>query len=134
MTALDSQCSEFVEPFTPDDRGDQVKGQGPKRLEMGHKRNGAALCCGAQNLFEAQGQGRSLVQHRNAIEVRAVELLGDLSDYQFLRLALALARSMLAIAEASDLWRLCHHGQFLKFCGIDLVTMQSGLFRSRSKI
>lgn len=77
MTALDSQGSELVEPFTPDDRGDQVKGQGPKRLEMRHKRKGAALCCEAQHLFEAQGQGRSLVQQHNAVEVRAVERLGD---------------------------------------------------------
>ncbi len=134
MTALDSQGSEFVEPFTPDDRGDQVKGQGSKRLEMRHKRKGAALCCEAQHLFEAQGQGRSLVQQHNAVEVRAVELLGDHPEYQLLRSVLALARSMLAVAKARDLWRLRHHRQFLKFSGMDLVTVQSRLFRSRSKI
>ena len=79
-------------------------------------------------------QGRSLIQSRNAIEARAVELLGDHPDYQLLRSVLALARLMLAVAKARDLWRLRHHRQFLKFCGMDLVTMQSGLFRSRSKI
>jgi transposase len=38
------------------------------------------------------------------------------------------------ITEAGDLRRFRHHRQFLKFCGMDLATMQSGRFRGRSRI
>lgn len=38
------------------------------------------------------------------------------------------------LAEADDLRRFRHHRQFLKFCGMALATVQSGLFRGRSKI
>ena len=41
---------------------------------------------------------------------------------------------MTILAEAGDLRRFRHHRQFLKFCGMDLATVQSGLFRGRSKI
>jgi len=33
------------------------------------------------------------------------------------------------LAEAGDLRRFRHYRQFLKFCGLDLVTQQSGQFR-----
>ena len=38
------------------------------------------------------------------------------------------------LAETGDLRRFRHHRQFLKFCGMDLATVQSGMFRGRSKI
>ncbi|MCE2736950.1 MAG: transposase, partial [Rhodobacter sp.] len=38
------------------------------------------------------------------------------------------------LAETGDLRRFHHHRQFLKFCGMDLATVQSGMFRDRSKI
>src|SRR3546814_15966598 len=38
------------------------------------------------------------------------------------------------LAEAGDLRRFGHHRQFLKFCGLDLATRQSGLFRGRTKL
>ena len=41
---------------------------------------------------------------------------------------------MTILAEAGDLRRFQHHRQFLKFCGLDLATMQSGTFRGQSKI
>ena len=38
------------------------------------------------------------------------------------------------IAEAGDLRRFKHHRQFLKFCGFDLATTQSGKYRGVSKL
>jgi transposase len=38
------------------------------------------------------------------------------------------------IAEAGDIRRFGHHRQFLKFCGLDLSTHQSGAFRGRTKL
>ena len=38
------------------------------------------------------------------------------------------------IAEAGDLRRFGHHRQFLKFCGLDLATRQSGLFRGQTEL
>ena len=81
-------------------------------------------------------QGRSLVQHRNAIEGRAAELLADHPDYQLLRTipGIGPVNALAVLAEAGDLRRFRHHRQFLKFCGMDLATVQSGMFRGRSKI
>ena len=38
------------------------------------------------------------------------------------------------LAEAGDLRRFSHHRQFLKFCGLDLATEQSGQFRGLSRL
>ena len=38
------------------------------------------------------------------------------------------------LAEAGDLRRFNHHRQFLKFCGLDLSTQQSGRFRGATKL
>ena len=43
-------------------------------------------------------------------------------------------KAVMVRPEAGDLRRFRHHRQFLKFCGMDLATVQSGLFRGRSKI
>ena len=37
-------------------------------------------------------------------------------------------------SEAGDLRRFGHHRQFLKFCGLDLATRQSGAFRGQTKL
>jgi transposase len=42
--------------------------------------------------------------------------------------------AMTILAEAGDLRRFRHHRQFLKFCGMDLATMQSGMFGGQSRI
>jgi transposase len=80
--------------------------------------------------------GRSLIQQRNAIEERAAELLGDHPDYHLLRSipGIGPVNALAVLAEAGDLRRFRHHRQFLKFCGMDLATVQSGQFRGRSKI
>lgn len=81
-------------------------------------------------------EGRSLIRQRNEIEDRAVELLGDHPDYQLLTSVPGIGpiNALTILAEAGDLRRFNHHRQFLKFCGMDLATVQSGLFRGRSKI
>jgi transposase len=81
-------------------------------------------------------QGRSLIQQRTLIEERAIELLGEHPDYQLLRSIPGIGpiNALAVLAEAGDLRRFRHHRQFLKFCGMDLATMQSGTFRGRSKI
>ena len=81
-------------------------------------------------------EGRSLIRQRDEIEARAVELLSDLPDYQLLTTIPGIGpiNAMTILAEAGDLRRFQHHRQFLKFCGRDLATMQSGTFRGQSKI
>lgn len=41
---------------------------------------------------------------------------------------------MTIIAESGDLKRFKHHRQYLKFCGFDLSTQQSGQYRGQSKL
>ncbi len=81
-------------------------------------------------------EGRSLMRQRNEIEARAVTLLGDHPDYQLLTSVPGIGpiNALTILAEAGDLRRFRHHRQFLKFCGMDLATVQSGLFRGRSRI
>ena len=81
-------------------------------------------------------EGRSLIRQRNEIEARAVELLSDRLDYQLLTSVPGIGpiNALTILAEAGDLRRFRQHRQFLKFCGMDLATVQSGLFRGRSRI
>lgn len=81
-------------------------------------------------------EGRSLVRQRQIIEQRAVELLSDNADYQLLRTITGIGpiNALTILAEAGDLRRFRHHRQFLKFCGMDLATSQSGMFRGHTKL
>src|SRR3546814_7292471 len=56
--------------------------------------------------------------------------------YQLLRMIPGIGpiNALTILAEAGDLRRFGHHRQFLKFCGLDLATRQSGLFRGRTKL
>lgn len=82
------------------------------------------------------GEGRGLIAQRNQIEARAVELLQDLPDYQLLTSVPGIGpiNALTILAEAGDLRRFKHHRQFLKFCGMDLATIQSGTFRGQTKL
>lgn len=82
------------------------------------------------------GEGRSLIAQRNQIEDRAVALLKDLPDYQLLISIPGIGpiNALTILAEAGDLRRFRHHRQFLKFCGMDLATIQSGTFRGQTKL
>jgi transposase len=81
-------------------------------------------------------EGRSLIAQRNQIEDRAVELLKDNPDYQLLTTIPGIGpiNALTIMAEAGDLRRFHHHRQFLKFCGMDLATIQSGTFRGQTKL
>ena len=74
-------------------------------------------------------EGRSLIRQRNAIEDRAVELLAERADYQLLRTIPGIGpiNALTILAETGDLRRFHHHRQFLKFCGMGLATVQSGV-------
>ena len=82
------------------------------------------------------GEGRSLIAQRNQIEDRAVALLKDLPDYQLLTSIPGIGpiNALTILAEAGDLRRFGHQRQFLKFCGMDLATIQSGTFRGQTKL
>lgn len=81
-------------------------------------------------------EGRSLIRQRDAIETRAEELLGENVDYRRLRTMPGVGpiNAMTILAEGGDLRRLPHHRQFLKYCGLDLSTHQSGQFRGQTRL
>ena len=81
-------------------------------------------------------EARSLIRQRHEIEVLADELLGENHDYQLLRQIPGIGpiNALTILAEAGDLRRFGHHRQFLKFCGLDLATRQSGTFRGQTKL
>ncbi len=81
-------------------------------------------------------QGRSLIQQRDEIERLAHARLAEHVDYQLLRNIPGIGpiNALTILAEAGDLRRFNHHRQFLKFCGLDLATCQSGTFRGRTKL
>lgn len=82
------------------------------------------------------GEARGLIAQRNQTERRAIELLQDLPDYQLLTSVPGIGpiNALTILAEAGDLRRFNHHRQFLKFCGMDLATIQSGTFRGQTKL
>jgi transposase len=81
-------------------------------------------------------EGRSLIRQRAEIEAHAEELLADNADYARLQQLPGLGpiNALTILAEAGDLRRFGHHRQFLKFCGLDLATHQSGQFRGQTKL
>jgi transposase len=82
------------------------------------------------------GQAQSLIRERNRIEQIAQVMLADHRDYQLLCKIPGIGpiNALTILAEAGDLRRFGHHWQFLKFCGLDLATSQSGTFRGRTKL
>lgn len=81
-------------------------------------------------------EARYLIGQRNAIEEIASKLLGDHRDFCHLQQIPGIGpiHALTILAEAGDLRRFSHHRQFLKFCGLDLATQQSGQFRGKSKL
>lgn len=81
-------------------------------------------------------EGRSLIRQRARIELHAEQLLADHPDYARLRQIPGIGpiNALTILAEAGDIRRFPHHRQFLKFCGLDLATHQSGQFRGQSKL
>ncbi len=81
-------------------------------------------------------EARSLIRQRDQIEVAAHALLHEHGDYQRLRQIPGIGPiiALTILAEAGDLRRFRHHRQFLKFCGLDLATHQSGQFRGQTRL
>jgi transposase len=81
-------------------------------------------------------QARILIRQRDEIERTAHTVLSENRDYQLLRMIPGIGpiNALTILAEAGDLRRFTHHRQFLKFCGLDLATCQSGTFRGRTKL
>ncbi len=81
-------------------------------------------------------EGIGLIRQRDAIENAAHALLSDHPDYARLQQIPGVGpiNALTILAEAGDLRRFRHHRQFLKFCGFDLATHQSGQFRGQTKL
>ena len=81
-------------------------------------------------------EGLSLIRQRDEIERQAIELLGDHPD--FIRLqqipGIGPIIALTILSEAGDLRRFKHHRQFLKFCGMNLSTQQSGSFKGQTRL
>jgi transposase len=81
-------------------------------------------------------EARHLIRQRDAVERLATELLRAHPDSRRLQQIPGIGpiNALAILAEAGDLRRFGHHRQFLKFCGLDLATHQSGAFRGRTKL
>jgi transposase len=81
-------------------------------------------------------EGRSPIRQRGVIETRAEELLGEDAGYRRLRTlpGVGPVNAPTILAEGGGLRRLAHHRQFLKYCGLDLSTHQSGQFRGQTRL
>ena len=81
-------------------------------------------------------EARSLIRQRDRIEGLVHSMLSDHADYKLLRTVPGIGpiHALTILAEAGDLRRFRHYRQFLKFCGLDLATCQSGTFRGRTKL
>jgi transposase len=77
-----------------------------------------------------------LNQLRHQLESIAEQQLSDHADYQRLKTLPGVGPiiALTILAEAGNLRRFRHHRQFLKFCGFDLATYQSGSSRGQTRL
>lgn len=77
-----------------------------------------------------------LVEQRDALAAQAHHVLADNPDYESLRSlpGIGPVLALTILAEAGDLRRFAHHRQFLKYCGLDLATCQSGQYRGHERL
>lgn len=78
----------------------------------------------------------ALCSLRQQLERDATRVLGDHLDFQRYQSVPGVGPivALTILAEAGDLRRFGHHRQFLKFCGLDLATQQSGTQRGQTKL
>ena len=81
-------------------------------------------------------QYRDVNRLRQEIEQRAQQQLGDHPDYRRLQTLPGVGPviALIILAEAGDLRRFSHHRKFLKFCGLNLATCQSGNSRGQTRL
>lgn len=77
-----------------------------------------------------------MCRKRQELENTAHGLLKEEPDYLILRSVPGIGPviALTVLAEAGDLRRFGHERQFLKFCGLDLSTAQSGTYRGRTQL
>ncbi len=77
-----------------------------------------------------------LCMKRKELEDLAHQMLKDNKVYQILRTVPGIGPiiALTIISETGQFDRFSHHRQYLKFCGFDLSTYQSGQFRGQSKL
>ncbi len=77
-----------------------------------------------------------LCQKRKEIEEVAETYLSENEDYQRLKTVPGIGPviALTILAEVGNLKRFGHYRQFLKYCGFDLATKQSGNFRGKSTL
>lgn len=77
-----------------------------------------------------------LCEKRKKLEEQAHQFLKDNRQYQILRSIPGIGPilALTIIAESGDMKRFSHHRKYLKYCGLDLSTHQSGQFRGQSKL
>lgn len=73
-----------------------------------------------------------LTEQRDRLEKLADGVLDDQPDFRMLRTLPGVGPviALMILAESGDLFRFRHHRQYLKFCGFNLATIQSGDSRS----
>ena len=81
-------------------------------------------------------EARSLIRQRNEIEDRPTLCCVTAPIIKALRKSQASGpiNALTIMAEGGDLRRFRHHRQFLKFCGLDLSTQQSGQYRGQTRL
>jgi transposase len=77
-----------------------------------------------------------LCKMRQRIEQQAQVYMGDNADYYRLQTIPGIGpiTALTILAETGDMRRFSHYKKFLKYCGLDLSTEQSGRFRGISKL
>jgi transposase len=76
------------------------------------------------------------VEQRDALAEQAHRLLVGQPDYEALRSlpGIGPVLALTVLAEGGDLRRFAHHRQFLKYCGLDLATCQSGQYKGQERL